>query len=60
MSQRFSITYSDVAYGVVDTRLTSKRKTGEGVAGEKVGIPKKIRDGMLQQVNGGIIEPEET
>jgi 3-oxoacyl-[acyl-carrier protein] reductase len=47
---RFGITCNVVAYGFVDTRLTREKETQqEEVAGEAVGIPKKIRDMMLLQ-----------
>jgi 3-oxoacyl-[acyl-carrier protein] reductase len=48
---RFGITCNVVAYGFVDTRLTREKETQEEqVAGEAVGIPKKIRDMILLQV----------
>jgi 3-oxoacyl-[acyl-carrier protein] reductase len=48
---RFGITCNVVAYGFVDTRLTREKEAQqEEVAGEAVGIPKKIRDMMLLQV----------
>jgi 3-oxoacyl-[acyl-carrier protein] reductase len=49
--QRFGITCNVVAYGFVDTRLTREKETQQvQVAGESVGIPKKVRDLMLLQV----------
>jgi 3-oxoacyl-[acyl-carrier protein] reductase len=49
--QRFGVTCNVVAYGFVDTRLTREKETQqEQVAGEAVGIPKKVRDLMLLQV----------
>lgn len=48
---RFSINCNIVAYGFVDTRLTrEKEEQEEVVAGEAVGIPKKVRDMVLLQV----------
>jgi len=48
---RFGVTCNVVAYGFVDTRLTGEKETQqEEVAGEAVGIPKKVRDLMLLQV----------
>ena len=48
---RFGVTCNVVAYGFVDTRLTREKETQqEQVAGEAVGIPKKVRDMMLLQV----------
>jgi 3-oxoacyl-[acyl-carrier protein] reductase len=48
---RFGVTCNVIAYGFVDTRLTREKETQqEEVAGETVGIPKKVRDMMLLQV----------
>ena len=57
--QRFGITCNAVAYGLVDTRLTKEKEGGDEVAGEKVGIPKKIRDGMMEQSGGAVMQPED-
>jgi 3-oxoacyl-[acyl-carrier protein] reductase len=47
---RFGVTCNVIAYGFVDTRLTREKETQqEEVAGEAVGIPKKVRDIMLLQ-----------
>jgi len=56
---RFGINCNAVAWGVVDTRLTKEKETGEEVAGEKVGIPKKIRDQFVAQMGGQILQPED-
>src|SRR4030065_636029 len=49
---RYGVTCNVIAYGFVDTRLTRGKETQqEQVAGEAVGIPKKVRDFMLLQVN---------
>ncbi|MBE9514785.1 MAG: 3-oxoacyl-ACP reductase FabG [Chloroflexi bacterium] len=48
---RFGITCNVIAYGFVATRLTGEKETQqEEVAGEAVGIPKKVRDLVLLQV----------
>lgn len=57
--QRFGITCNAVAYGIVDTRLTQEKETGDVVWGEKVGIPKKIRDQFVAQMAGNIMTPED-
>jgi 3-oxoacyl-[acyl-carrier protein] reductase len=55
---RFGITCNAIAYGFVDTRLTREKETQqEEVAGEAVGIPKKVRDMVLLQVKP--MTPEE-
>ncbi|HAZ31972.1 MAG TPA: 3-oxoacyl-ACP reductase [Dehalococcoidia bacterium] len=55
---RFGVTCNVIAYGFVDTRLTREREEqAETVGGEKVGIPKKIRDLMLLQLKP--MEPED-
>lgn len=56
---RYGITCNAIAYGFVDTRLTKEKETGEEVMGEKVGIPKKIRDVMLMQLGGKAMTPED-
>ena len=48
---RFGVTCNVIAYGFVDTRLTGEKETQQQeVAGEAVGIPKKVRDLVLLQV----------
>jgi len=56
---RYGITVNAVAYGLVDTRLTGEKETSEEVMGEKVGIPKKIRDQFLAQMGGAMLTPEQ-
>ncbi len=56
---RFNINCNAVAFGFVETRLTAAREEGEEVAGEKLGIPGKIREGMMQQMAGKILNPED-
>jgi len=56
---RFGVTCNAVAYGFVDTRFTAEREIGEEVAGEKMGIPKKARDRMLQETSGKLLSPED-
>jgi len=48
----FGVTCNAIAYGFVHTRFTAEKETGEEVAGEKMGIPKRIRDRMLQEIGG--------
>ncbi len=56
---RYGITCNAVAFGFVDTRLTREKETGEEVMGEKVGIPKKVRDMIIAQIGGKIMTPED-
>lgn len=56
--QRYNVTCNAVAFGLVDTRLTQEKESGDIVAGEKVGIPKKVRDDMLEKAAGQSIPPE--
>jgi len=56
---KFGVTCNAIAYGFVHTRLTGEKETGEIVAGEPVGIPKKVRESMLQMVGGKAMTPEE-
>src|SRR3972149_804939 len=44
---------------LVDTRMTREKETADTVFGEKVGIPKKIRDEMVEQAAGRIMTPED-
>ncbi|HEY82132.1 MAG TPA: SDR family NAD(P)-dependent oxidoreductase [Dehalococcoidia bacterium] len=55
----FGVTCNAIAYGFVHTRLTGEKESGEIVAGEKVGIPKKVRESMLEMVGGKAMTPEE-
>ena len=57
--QRFGINCNAVAYGMVLTRLTGEKETGDEVDGEKVGIPKKVRDAMLVQAGGATMTPDD-
>ncbi|MBI2854644.1 MAG: SDR family oxidoreductase [Chloroflexi bacterium] len=57
--QRYGVTCNAVAFGFVDTRLTREKETGEEVMGEKVGIPKKVRDNMMQGVMAYLLTPED-
>lgn len=56
---RYGNTCNAIAYGFVDTRLTQEKEMGEEVMGEKVGIPKKIRDVMLMQIGSKVMTPED-
>jgi 3-oxoacyl-[acyl-carrier protein] reductase len=55
----YGIRCNVVAYAIVDTRLTREKETGDIVAGEQVGIPKKLRDVMIGAMGGKILTPEE-
>lgn len=57
--QRYGVTCNAVAFGFVDTRLTQEKETADVVFGEKVGIPKKVRDEMIQSVPGQVMKPED-
>ncbi|HEX74413.1 MAG TPA: SDR family NAD(P)-dependent oxidoreductase [Dehalococcoidia bacterium] len=56
---RFGVNCNAIAYGFVHTRFTAEKETGEEVAGEKMGIPRKVRDRMLQEIGGKAITPED-
>lgn len=56
---RFGVNVNCVAYGLVDTRLSREKEAAEEVLGEKVGIPKKIRDQFLAQAGGALLTPEQ-
>ncbi|HLC22906.1 MAG TPA: SDR family NAD(P)-dependent oxidoreductase [Dehalococcoidia bacterium] len=56
---RYNVTCNAVAFGLVDTRMTREKETADTVFGEKVGIPKKIRDEMVEQAAGRIMTPED-
>ena len=45
--------------GFVHTRLTDEKESGDIVAGEALGIPKKVRDNMLEGIGGKTMTPEE-
>ena len=55
--QRYGITCNAVAYGGVHTRMTGERESGEEAFGEKMGIPKKMRDVYMKQITW--MTPEE-
>jgi len=57
--QKYGVTCNAVAFGIVDTRLTQEKESGEVVDGEKVGIPKVIRDASVQKMGGSILQPED-
>ncbi len=56
---RYGVNCNAVAFGFVDTRLTQEKETGEEVMGQKLGIPKKVRDTMVSQLAGKLMTPEE-
>ncbi|MBU1052618.1 MAG: SDR family NAD(P)-dependent oxidoreductase [Proteobacteria bacterium] len=58
--ERFGITCNCIAYGPVDTRLTRAREEQEEeVAGEKLGVPLKTRNDMMERYDGRIMSPED-
>ncbi len=56
---RYGVTCNAIAYGWVDTRLTGEREDGAEVLGHSVGIPKKIRDNIVNNRPGRSQSPEE-
>ena len=56
---RFGVTCNALAYGFVHTRFTADKETGEEVAGEKMGIPRKARERMLEEIGGRAMTPED-
>lgn len=57
--ERYGVTCNCIAFGFVDTRMTREKETGDEVMGEKVGIPKKIRDAVVERIAGKIMKPED-
>lgn len=58
--ENFGVTCNCIAFGLVDTRITRvKEEQNEEVAGEKVGMPKKARDAILEKYHGRIISPQD-
>ena len=55
----FGVTCNAVAYGFVHTRLTGEKEEGDVVAGEQLGIPKRVREGMLEVIGGKAMTAEE-
>ncbi|MFC2040449.1 SDR family NAD(P)-dependent oxidoreductase [Chloroflexota bacterium] len=55
----FGVKCNAVAYGFVHTRFTGEKETGEVVEGEAMGIPKKVRDAMLDSISGLAMTPED-
>jgi len=55
----FGITCNAIAFGFVHTRLTAEKESGDEVSGEKVGIPKKVRDQMLENISGQAMTAED-
>ena len=47
---RWGVTCNAIAYGGVDTRFTREKEASEEVIGEKMGIPKKVRDVQVKQM----------
>lgn len=58
--ENFGVTCNAIAYGPVDTRLTrSKESQNEVVGGEKLGIPQKLHDAVMEKYHGKIMTPED-
>ncbi|MDX9786329.1 MAG: SDR family NAD(P)-dependent oxidoreductase [Desulfobacterales bacterium] len=58
--ERFGVTCNCIAYGMVDTRLTRVRESqDESVDGERVGLPQKARDAVMEKYHGRIMQPED-
>ena len=58
--EKFGITCNAIAYGPVDTRLTKvKDEQDETIYGEKLGIPQRARDHLMEIYHGQIISPED-
>lgn len=55
--ERYGVNCNAVAFGFVETRLTAAREGGEEVGGEKLGIPTKVREAMVQQMAGKMLTP---
>ena len=47
---RYGVTVNCVAPGFIETRLTEEKETGTIVMGERVGIPKKVRERLLEEI----------
>jgi len=56
---RFGINCNAIAFGAVETRFTGEKETGDEVFGERVGIPRKVRDIQFQELAGKLMKPEE-
>jgi 3-oxoacyl-[acyl-carrier protein] reductase len=60
---RYGVTCNAVAFGGVDTRFLAEKEEGEEFLGENVGIPKKAREAMVDQLQtqtlaGGMLSSE--
>ncbi|MFC5587749.1 SDR family NAD(P)-dependent oxidoreductase [Sporosarcina soli] len=47
---RFNINTNAVAFGLIDTRLTQAKETGEELNGERMGIPEKVRQSFISKI----------
>ncbi len=56
---RYGVTCNAIAYGFVHTRFTAEKEAGEEVMGEKMGIPRRLRDRMLEEIQGQVMTPEQ-
>jgi 3-oxoacyl-[acyl-carrier protein] reductase len=58
--ERFGVTCNCIAYGMVDTRLTKARESqDESADGERLGLPQKSRDTVMEKYHGRIMQPED-
>lgn len=61
---RYGVTCNAVAFAGVETRFTQARETSEEYMGEKMGVPQKARDAIVEQmanqtIFGGMMTPEQ-
>jgi 3-oxoacyl-[acyl-carrier protein] reductase len=56
---KFDVTCNAVALGWVHTRMSGEIETGEAVFGQKMGIPKKFRDRLMERGGFKIMDPED-
>lgn len=61
---RYGITCNAIAFAGVETRFTQARETAEEYLGEKMGVPQKTRDAIIEQmanqtIFGGMMTPEQ-
>ncbi|CAG0938859.1 3-oxoacyl-[acyl-carrier protein] reductase [Gammaproteobacteria bacterium] len=56
---RYGVTCNAIAYGWVHTRLTGEREAGAEVLGHAVGIPRRVRDRIIEQHRANQQTPEQ-
>jgi 3-oxoacyl-[acyl-carrier protein] reductase len=56
---KYDVTCNAVALGWVHTRMSGEIETGEEVFGQKMGIPKNLRDKLLKRGGFKIMTPED-